>query len=674
MADCGINGTAIDRTVQSLLVGSARSSSQTNGGGALQANKVAAIAAKSVLGHATQQVPSHQAVRPLAPPMQLTLPPAVAPSPPTQPAVSALHSSTTAAPILRQQQVPNPNPMRQETIQGRPASVQPEQQHQDPQQHSAMNMMMNQSFPGPMQHQHLQQQHQQMMMMQSMMMQQQQQLAQMVQQQQQQQQIQQQQQQQQQKQQQQSSQHEQKQRPMEPKTEESSPFTVPSFGDDLLDENQLRVEMQEYLKQLYEQQQRGHHQQQQQAGGEEEAGFLGGTDKSIEELAATWAQAQADYTHELWKNEDLSNLGPSSLDIDGGDLLQPYSFVNPIPPEQQQEQHKQAPSDEDWMEQGMRHFHQGHVAEAICDFEHELQLCNSNNAKAWRMLGRCHAENDQDHEAILCFEHAVDRDPYSLEALLDLGVSYVNELNHKKALEALMSWVMHNPKYAGRVELMTASPENDLYGSSSSSSNRRPQQQQDETDNNDDDPRTETASSAAFEEVQRLLLGALEIDPTSVDVLQALGVVYNVSGDYAAAVDMFQKALQVHPQQNDVESLSSSSSSSTLLYQLWNKLGATLANSHRSDEALPAYHRALQLKPKYARGWLNMAISHSNLHQYAEAARCYLQALSLNPAAVHCWSYLRIAITCDERFDLIPLVAEQNLQALREHYDFVHLP
>ena len=48
-------------------------------------------------------------------------------------------------------------------------------------------------------------------------------------------------------------------------------------------------------------------------------------------------------------------------------------------------------------------------------------------------------------------------------------------------------------------------------------------------------------------------------------------------------------------------------------YSLWNKLGATLANSQRSEEALPAYHRALDLKPKYARGWLNLGISHANL-------------------------------------------------------------
>ena len=48
-----------------------------------------------------------------------------------------------------------------------------------------------------------------------------------------------------------------------------------------------------------------------------------------------------------------------------------------------------------------------------------------------------------------------------------------------------------------------------------------------------------------------------------------------------------------------------------------------------------------------------------------------MQTLSLNPAALHCWSYLRIALSCAERWDLIPLAASMDLPAFREHFDFV---
>ena len=44
-------------------------------------------------------------------------------------------------------------------------------------------------------------------------------------------------------------------------------------------------------------------------------------------------------------------------------------------------------------------------------------------------------------------------------------------------------------------------------------------------------------------------------------------------------------------------------------YSLWNKLGATLANSSASHEAIAAYQKALDLKPNYMRAWTNMGIA-----------------------------------------------------------------
>ena len=203
----------------------------------------------------------------------------------------------------------------------------------------------------------------------------------------------------------------------------------------------------------------------------------------------------------------------------------------------------------------------------------------------------------------------------------------------------------------GKAEKENEEEEDDLYGTANF---------EEEILNGDNRSIRQMRAQTVIEmrDVERLLLRALEYDRTddaAADVYEALGVVYNVSRDYDAAVDAFRRAIDVRPRD----------------YQLRNKLGATLANGNRSDEALPLYKVALSLKPKYARGWLNMAISHSNLHNYSEAARCYLQTLSLNPEARHVWSYLRIALTCDEKWDLLPLAASQNLSAFKEHFDFV---
>jgi len=62
---------------------------------------------------------------------------------------------------------------------------------------------------------------------------------------------------------------------------------------------------------------------------------------------------------------------------------------------------------------------------------------------------------------------------------------------------------------------------------------------------------------------------------------------------------------------------------------LFNRLGATLANSGKADEALEYYYRALELQPDFARATFNLAIACSSLGSYEEAAMHLLQALHI---------------------------------------------
>merc|ERR1719198_1045447 len=284
-----------------------------------------------------------------------------------------------------------------------------------------------------------------------------------------------------------------------------------------------------------------------------------------------------------------------------------YEFVDKNPYEK----------DQNAFLKGQAAFKRGEINEAIYLLESAVQQDDSN-AEAWRLLGQSHAENDQDPQAIICLERAVERDPYNLPALLALGVSYVNELDHNKALENLQAWVQHNPKFAG-LEIVK-----DAY-----------------------------SDGSLVDEVMQLMLKALAHsggkDP---DVLEVLGVLYNVSRDYDNAVKTFKDALSNRPDD----------------YGLWNKVGATLANSARSDQAMPAYHKALKLRPKYARGYLNLGICHANLNNYSEAARNYLTALTLNPKASHIWSYLRIAFTCLDRFDLAKLTDKRDVSLFKGEF------
>ena len=367
---------------------------------------------------------------------------------------------------------------------------------------------------------------------------------------------------------------------------------------------------------------------------------------SIERLAAAWEEAERQFTQE----DDYANLASATTgyDYDYDNNTNTGQRILGRPPQHehytfseesrmygvQEQENNNNIKPKDLMAEGMKHFEEGDTSEAILCFESELQNVDGNNADAWLMLGKCHAENDQDRDAITCLENAVERDPYSSEALLALGVSYVNELDHERALKYLNNWVTHNPNYAG----LEMNVDVDVGGNEAME-----------------------GAEGALHQLKALLNQAKAYDESngnvenSVDVLEALGVVCNVTREFDEAAECFRTATTLRPDD----------------YQLFNKLGATLANSNRSDEAQDAYQSALAIKPKYARAWLNLAISHSNLKNFDEASRCYLQALSLNPRAGHVWSYLRIALTCSEKWELLPIAALQDLKAFQEHFDFV---
>lgn len=74
-------------------------------------------------------------------------------------------------------------------------------------------------------------------------------------------------------------------------------------------------------------------------------------------------------------------------------------------------------------------------------------------------------------------------------------------------------------------------------------------------------------------QVESLFLEAAQLSPEDSNIHTVLGVLYNLSRNFDKAISSFEKALQLKPRD----------------YSLWNKLGATQANSSRSAEAIYAY-------------------------------------------------------------------------------------
>lgn len=102
-----------------------------------------------------------------------------------------------------------------------------------------------------------------------------------------------------------------------------------------------------------------------------------------------------------------------------------------------------------------------------------------------------------------------------------------------------------------------------------------------------------------------------QVDP---EVQLGLGTLFYANEEFGKTIDCFRTALEVNP--NDE--------------LMWNRLGASLANSNRSEEAIQAYHKALALKPSFVRARYNLAISSMNIGCYKEAAESLLSALSMH--------------------------------------------
>ena len=97
---------------------------------------------------------------------------------------------------------------------------------------------------------------------------------------------------------------------------------------------------------------------------------------------------------------------------------------------------------------------------------------------------------------------------------------------------------------------------------------------------------------------------------------------------------------------------------------LWNKLGATLANSSRSEEAVEAYQHALHISPGYVRTRYNLGVACVNLgaYKYVEflaqpvlgQVQPYSAASLPKPNTIHTWlnffflflQYINKFVTC----------------------------
>jgi peroxin-5 len=248
-------------------------------------------------------------------------------------------------------------------------------------------------------------------------------------------------------------------------------------------------------------------------------------------------------------------------------------------------------------EEGMKIMREGgNLSLAALAFEAAVQK-DPQHVQAWTMLGSAQAQNEKESPAIRALEQTLRLDPNNLDALMGLAVSYTNEGYDSTAYRTLERWL--SIKYPQIIGPNDVSPDTDMGF---------------------------TDRHTLHKKVTNLFIQAAQLSPSGEhmdpDVQVGLGVLFYCAEEYDKAVDCFSAAL--------ASTESGSSNQKDQVHLLWNRLGATLANSGRSEEAIQAYEKALTINPNFVRARYNLGVSCINIGCNPEAAQHLLGALAMH--------------------------------------------
>lgn len=297
---------------------------------------------------------------------------------------------------------------------------------------------------------------------------------------------------------------------------------------------------------------------------------------------------------------------------------------------------------EDPFAEGLKKLEIGDIPSAALLFEAAV-VRDPENSLAWRYLGTTQAQNEKDNQAIRALKNCLKRDEKDQEARLAISVSLANETRQHEACRHLLEWLINHEKYQSLGVSLEKFFQYDHFISN-------------------DPYYINSVDQKHYNYVKEKFVEAARMSPNNPDpeVQSSLGVLFNMQGEYEWAVDCFKAALSVRSDDSI----------------LWNRLGATLANGNKSDEAVVAYRKALEISPGFLRSRYNLAISLIHLNTYGEAAKQLVQILNMQASgkgskntqirtrsitSTAIWSTLRTVATLMNKPELYPMIDGRDL-------------
>lgn len=292
----------------------------------------------------------------------------------------------------------------------------------------------------------------------------------------------------------------------------------------------------------------------------------------------------------------------------------------------------------------------GGLLESVLEQEAKV-LDEPSSGQAWYELGIRQQANEQEKLAIAALKRSLELDPNLSDARLALSISYSNENRKSESLREMERWTVDTMSKINK------------YSNVINMSGLQQMREEVETEGEEEGESIEARYSNLIETLLSLArLGGREEGCVTVDEdLQiALGVLFNGKEEYEKASDCFGTALSVRP-------------SDPILF---NRLGATLANNGKADEAIEYYLRALELLPSYVRARYNLSISLINLGNYIESIEHLLIGLetqvedqgSSGVTSEVLWQTLEINCSLIQRMDLMESCQIKDLNQFRQTF------
>jgi tetratricopeptide (TPR) repeat protein len=138
-------------------------------------------------------------------------------------------------------------------------------------------------------------------------------------------------------------------------------------------------------------------------------------------------------------------------------------------------------------------------------------------------------------------------------------------------------------------------------------------------------------SNKAVTEFEAAKAAANEKDPNLQLIMARLGDAYDSAGRTDDAIAAYKRAIELKPS-----------------FAYYNNLGGIYGRANKIDDATAAYQKAAEIDPaNAAQAWLNYGITLSNVGKYKEAVEPLKKATELDPKSAKAWYLLASALIAD---------------------------